>query len=380
MRGRRVFLAVLMWLFGTRAMAQQGHKEDLKAGLKGEYYNGTNFEQKVLTRIDPQLNFNWRESSPASGVNQSYYSVRWTGKLVAPVSGRYTFNALVDDGIRIWVGNRKVMDVWQLNDSKTFTGSIVLEGGHVYDLRIDYFNDMLEGEIKLYWVRPDAKKSFFGRFGNDPGEPITARYYKQPAPPVSAAPKPAPLPPAVAVATPAKPASRPPVVASIIPKPAASKRPAAPLPEPVAKPVASVVLAKEPVAAPPVMAAPVKETTAKTPPVVDRPTVLQHVQFEQSSYVLLPESMPELDKLVQTLRTNPQWRIELLGHTDNVGDARVNQTLSEYRTRVVRNYLTRHGIAEDRIEIKGYGGSRPLADNNTEAGRAQNRRVEFVLN
>ena len=228
-------------------MAQQGHKEDLKAGLKGEYYNGTNFEQKVLTRIDPQLNFNWRGSSPARGVNQSYYSVRWTGKLVAPVSGRYTFNAMVDDGIRIWVGNRKVMDVWQLNDSKTFTGSIVLEGGHVYDLRIDYFNDMLEGEIKLYWVRPDAKKSFFSRFGDDPGEPITARYYKQPAPPVSAAPKPAPIPPAVASVTPAKPVSKPPVVASIMPKPAVSKRPAASLPEPVAKPVASVVPAKEPV-------------------------------------------------------------------------------------------------------------------------------------
>ena len=373
MEARGVFWAVLMWLLVARAMAQQGHKEDLKAGLKGEYYNGTNFEQKVLTRIDPQLNFNWRGKSPARGVNQSYYSVRWTGKLVAPVSGRYTFNAMVDDGIRIWVGNRKVMDVWSLNDSRAFTGSVVLEAGHVYDLKIDYFNDMLEGEIQLFWVRPDAKKSFFDRLGDDPGEPITARYFKQPVPRVSAAPKPAQNPLVVVAATPAKPVTKSPVVASVLPKPV-SKRPVTSRPEPVAKQVTTVVPAREALADSSVVTPPVK-----TLPVVDKPTVLQHVQFEQSSYILLSGSFPELDKLVQMLRANPAWRIELIGHTDNVGDPRVNQTLSEYRARIVMNYLTRHGVAEDRIDTKGYGGSRPVSGNDTEAGRAKNRRVEFVV-
>ena len=372
MGGRGVFWAVLMWLLVARAMAQQGHKEDLKAGLKGEYYNGTNFEQKVLTRIDPQLNFNWRGRSPARGVNQSYYSVRWTGKLVAPVSGRYTFNALVDDGIRIWVGNRKVMDVWSLNDSRAFTGSVVLEAGHVYDLKIDYFNDMLEGEIQLFWVRPDAEKSFFGTF-DEPGEPITARYFKQPTPPVSAAPKPAQKPSVVVAATPAKSVTKSPVVASVLPKPV-SKPTTISRPEPVAKPVTTVVPAREVIADSSVVTPPVKAL-----PAVDRPTVLQHVQFEQSSYILLSGSFPELDKLVQTLRANPAWRIELIGHTDNVGDPRVNQTLSEYRARIVMNYLTRHGVAEDRIDTKGYGGSRPVSGNDTEAGRAKNRRVEFVV-
>jgi outer membrane protein OmpA-like peptidoglycan-associated protein len=265
------------------------------------------------------------------------------------------------------------MDVWRLNDSKTFTGSIVLEGGHVYDLRIDYFNDMLEGEIKLFWIRPDAKKPLFGGFGSDPGEPITARYFKQSTPPVSIAPKPAQTPPVVVATLPAKPVTRPPVVASILPKPV-SKRPTTPQPEPVAKPVATVMPASEAVADPPV-ATPM----VKAPPVVDKPTVLQHVQFEQSSYILLSQSFPELDKLVQMLRANPTWRIELIGHTDNVGDPRVNQTLSEYRARVVMNYLSQRGIAEARIDTKGYGGSRPIAGNDTEANRAMNRRVEFVL-
>jgi outer membrane protein OmpA-like peptidoglycan-associated protein len=350
--------SLLLWLVVGRAMAQQ----DQKFGLKGEYYNGTNFEQKVLTRVDPQLDFNWRQSSPARGVNQSYYSVRWTGKLVAPASGRYTFNAKVDDGIRIWVGNRKVMDVWQLNDSKTFTGSIVLEGGHVYDLRIDYFNAMLEGEIKLYWVRPDAKKPLLGFF-DEQGEPITSRYFRLPTPPGIALPKPVVTPSVAVSATPAKPVSR-----SLTSAPVRQPKPivTGSLPQPVA--------ASAPVA----MSVPESKTVVTTAPYA-KPAILQQVQFEQSSYVLLPQSFPELDKLVQTLRANPAWHIELIGHTDNVGDPRVNQTLSDYRARMVMRYLTQRGIADDRIETKGYGGSRPIAGNETEAGRAMNRRVELLV-
>ena len=174
-------------------------------------------------------------------------------------------------------------------------------------------------------------------------------------------------------ATPAKPVTKSPVVASVLPKPV-SKRPVTSRPEPVAKPVTTVVPGREAVADSSVVTPPVK-----APPAVDRPTVLQHVQFEQSSYILLSGSFPELDKLVQMLRANPAWRIELIGHTDNVGDPRVNQTLSEYRARIVMNYLTRHGVAEDRIDTKGYGGSRPVSGNDTEAGRAKNRRVEFVV-
>ncbi len=109
------------------------------------------------------------------------------------------------------------------------------------------------------------------------------------------------------------------------------------------------------------------------------PVTLRHVQFEQSSYVLLPESFPELDKLVERLRQQAHWRIEVMGHTDNVGDPRLNQVLSEYRAKVVMNYLIRHGIADDRIEANGYGGSRPIAGNDTEDGRSRNRRVEFIL-
>ncbi|WP_077923174.1 PA14 domain-containing protein [Spirosoma sp. 209] len=367
------WLGVFFWLLSEPAIAQQG--------LKGEYYNGSNFEKKILTRIDPELRFSWKSSSPASGLDYSYYSIRWTGKILAPASGRYTFYAKVDDGIRVWVGNRKVMDVWQLNDSNHFTGTVVLEAGRYYDLKVEYFNAMLGGVLELFWQRPDPKAPLSVDI-NRPMEPIAARYFRQQAPPVAASPQPAALPPVSGLvrATPPKPVVRPPVLATV-----KSVKPAPKSVKPAsARPVPPVTAVQRPVPLPASSSAAVARVVPRNEPpasesVIATPVTLRHVQFEQSSYVLLPESFPELDKLVERLRQQAHWRIEVMGHTDNVGDPRLNQVLSEYRAKVVMNYLIRHGIADDRIEANGYGGSRPIAGNDTEDGRSRNRRVEFIL-
>ena len=68
-------------------------------GFQAEYYNGQNFDQKVLTRIDPKIHFVWNNVPPAPGMDPHIYSVRWSGKLKAPESGQYFFRAKVDDGI-----------------------------------------------------------------------------------------------------------------------------------------------------------------------------------------------------------------------------------------------------------------------------------------
>jgi outer membrane protein OmpA-like peptidoglycan-associated protein len=106
---------------------------------------------------------------------------------------------------------------------------------------------------------------------------------------------------------------------------------------------------------------------------------LDNVYFDQSSYVLRSESYPQLDKLVKTLNTTPKLVIEIAGHTDNVGDRRLNQTLSEQRARIITNYLVRHGITEKRLRYNGYGDSRPAAPNDSEENKRKNRRVEFVV-
>ncbi|AKD57639.1 OmpA family protein [Spirosoma radiotolerans] len=336
-------------------------------GLKGDYYTGTNFEKKVFTRMDPQLNYNWRGRNPAPGLSESFYSIRWTGKLLAPASGVYRFYAKVDDGIRIWVGNKLVVNSWQLNDSKDFSGSILLEAGQFYDLRVDYFNDMLEGEIYLYWQRPDAKKTSLNPF-NTPGELITTQYFFQKPLPsrvslIRTPPPAVPKPPVAVVKTPAKinPTTR---VAKTIPKPALSP------------PSTKTVTANAPVLAPPITRVEPEPIRAFEPGAT---VVLHKVQFEQSSYILLPESSTELDQLVIALKKNPLWQITIAGHTDNIGDPRLNLALSENRAKVVAAYLKRRGVADDRIITNGYGGTHPIADNALEIERSKNRRVEITL-
>jgi hypothetical protein len=83
--------------------------------------------------------------------------------------------------------------------------------------------------------------------------------------------------------------------------------------------------------------------------------------------------------VVDFMKTNPDIRIELSGHTDNRGDKSLNIKLSTERVKRVKSYLVSKGIAAKRIEGKGYGGSKPLDSNATEAGRKLNRRVEFKI-
>lgn len=326
-------------------------------GLQGEYYNGQNFERKVLTRVDPQINFSWRNHSPGPNVDDSYYSVRWTGKLHPPATGVYQFAAKVDDGVRIWVGGRLIVDAWGLHDSGSFRGNVKLEGGKFYDLKIEYFNAMLEGEVQVYWKMPDS----------DEMQPIKTDYlYKSPAPV------------AKTVVVPAKTKQEiPPVVI----KPAAT-----PKPKPVAKTTKPAV--DPPKEIPPAKTSPAatpeepKAQTAESvryPPEKEKPIVLKYVTFEQSSYNLLPSSYSELNTLADYLLKNPAVIIEISGHTDNVGDPRLNLALSENRAKVVRHYLIQKGVAEERILAKGYGGTRPLTSNANETERAQNRRVELLV-
>lgn len=106
---------------------------------------------------------------------------------------------------------------------------------------------------------------------------------------------------------------------------------------------------------------------------------LRSVLFQQSTYNLLPESNDELDLVVSFLKTNPKVEIELEGHTDNRGNPEHNLRLSQKRVERVKAYLVSKGINGKRITGKGFGGSKPIADNKTEETRRLNRRVEFMI-
>ena len=108
-------------------------------------------------------------------------------------------------------------------------------------------------------------------------------------------------------------------------------------------------------------------------------TILKNIFFETNSYELKPESAIELNKLAYFIVNNPTLKIEISGHTDNIGTENFNRKLSENRAKTVVGYLISKGIPTDRLLSKGYGKTQPISDNNTEEGRAQNRRTEFKI-
>ncbi len=107
--------------------------------------------------------------------------------------------------------------------------------------------------------------------------------------------------------------------------------------------------------------------------------ILKNIFFEFGKATLKPESYAELDNVVKLLQNNEGVRLEISGHTDNVGSLRTNMKLSEDRAKAVVEYLINRGIASNRLEYKGYAYTQPIAPNTTQEGRAQNRRVEFKV-
>jgi outer membrane protein OmpA-like peptidoglycan-associated protein/tetratricopeptide (TPR) repeat protein len=107
--------------------------------------------------------------------------------------------------------------------------------------------------------------------------------------------------------------------------------------------------------------------------------VLKNIFYDLNKYDLKPESQVELDKLVQLMKDNPTLAIQINGHTDNIGKPADNLVLSQNRAKAVVSYLTVKGIDPKRLSFKGWGDTQPIADNKSEAGRAQNRRTELKV-
>ena len=112
---------------------------------------------------------------------------------------------------------------------------------------------------------------------------------------------------------------------------------------------------------------------------VNAAIVLKNIFFDYNRYDLKPQSQVELDKVVQLLQDNPTVKIQIEGYTDNIGNAADNLKLSQNRAKAVINYLVKKNISITRLTAKGFGAAKPIAGNETEEGRAQNRRTELKV-
>jgi PA14 domain/Putative Ig domain len=122
-------------------------------GLRGYYYGG--LWETVLTSRVEAVNFNWGYTAPAPEVPADNFSVEWTGHLLAPVSGTYTFWTVSDDGVRLLVGDQWLIDHWTSHASTTDrSAEVYLEAGQMYPVRLDFYESSGAAEIKLLWTVP----------------------------------------------------------------------------------------------------------------------------------------------------------------------------------------------------------------------------------
>ncbi|HMN46170.1 MAG TPA: glycoside hydrolase family 3 C-terminal domain-containing protein [Povalibacter sp.] len=143
-------------------------------GLKGEYFRGREFAgAPALTRIDPRIAFRWDRGGPtddlvargelseAQGLGGDDFSVRWTGQLLPPTSGTYELSVGANDGFRLFVDGKLLIDVWEpVPRLQSHSASIELQSGKTYDIKLEYFEDIRDAEVRLAWRRPGAKPPF----------------------------------------------------------------------------------------------------------------------------------------------------------------------------------------------------------------------------
>jgi len=116
-----------------------------------------------------------------------------------------------------------------------------------------------------------------------------------------------------------------------------------------------------------------------SPIIVGQSINLKNIYFVRSKAILLEESYEQLNLLLTLMLENPTLKIELLGHTDNQGDPKLNVKLSQERVEEIKKFLITNNIVQTRISGRGLGGAYPIASNNTEETRKLNRRVEFKI-
>jgi len=131
--------------------------QDITAGLQGYYYNGTHFDDLVRTRNDHIIDFDWGGDSPIEGVNDDNFSIRWEGLVLIDNDETVTFYTLSDDGNRLWIGDRLVVNAWRGAASEEYSGSISLAPGY-HSITLEYFEGGGGANCQLFWSSPSIAK------------------------------------------------------------------------------------------------------------------------------------------------------------------------------------------------------------------------------
>lgn len=138
--------------------AQWLDRGGVAGGLTGEYFEGINFDRKLREGKDATIDFN-SDGHPVEGMPKDNYSVRWTGSLKTQVAGTYRFTTTSDDGVRLWVDGKKVIDDWSVHSAHKETKKIALPAGSTVPIRLEYYQGGGGAQIKLECLQPPVKRA-----------------------------------------------------------------------------------------------------------------------------------------------------------------------------------------------------------------------------
>jgi|GEM_PF-3155984 len=127
-------------------------------GLRGTYFNNSDFTNQALERIDPTIDFTWGSGSPDPSIGNDTYSARWEGQVEAPSTGTFTFYTRTDDGVRLWVNDVLVIDKWILQSPTEWTGTIDLIEGKEYPIKMEFYENGGGAVAQLSWSTAGLSK------------------------------------------------------------------------------------------------------------------------------------------------------------------------------------------------------------------------------
>jgi len=127
-------------------------------GLRAVYFDEPEFKGKTHERIDPGIDFNFSRKDPAPGIARTDFTVRWSGKIRVDKTGTYTFIARTDDGVRLWVNKKRIVNAWVHRGASDSAGKIKLRAGKLYDIKMEYFQGGGDASAQLYWQSKTIKR------------------------------------------------------------------------------------------------------------------------------------------------------------------------------------------------------------------------------
>lgn len=136
---------------------------EVGTGLKGDYYDSMEFQDYRFSRLDSEIDFNWGPNAPDPRIEPETFSIRWTGEIVARSSEEYTFWVTVDDGVRLWIDGKLLIDEWHRNEATEFSGRIRMEAGKHYPILLEYYQDPSLAQVSLSWSSKKVPKQIVPR-------------------------------------------------------------------------------------------------------------------------------------------------------------------------------------------------------------------------